>query len=255
VSSLFPWLGGKGRLAKRILERMPPHEVYVEPFAGSIAILLARPEPAKTEVINDFDRELVTFFRVLQHHLVEFCQVFRWAINSRQMFRWLNETNPDTLTDIHRAARFYYLQRLAFGGRRVGQTYGVAVKRGPRINFVRLEEDLSEFHQRLAGVVVECLPWQECLRRYDRPETLFFVDPPYWQAEGYAAPSLTIEDYETMAEVLAGIQGRAILTINDHPAMRKTFARFRHEEVDLAQFGSPEARKGQRRRELIYYTW
>jgi DNA adenine methylase len=255
VSSLFPWLGGKGRLAKRILESMPPHTTYCELFAGSAAILFARPQPAPVEVINDLDREVIAFFRVLQHHLVEFCNTFKWAINSREMFRWLRDADPDSLTDIHRAARFYYLQRLSFGGKRTGQTYGVSVGRKPRINFVRLEEDLSEYHQRLAGVVVECLPWQECLRRYDRPETLFFVDPPYWQAEGYAAPPLTLEDYQLMAEALAGIQGRAILTINDHPEMRKTFAGFRHEAVDLAQFGSPEARQGQRRRELIYYTW
>jgi DNA adenine methylase len=255
MSSLFPWLGGKGRLAKRILDRMPPHDTYCELFAGSAAILLARPEPAKTEVLNDLDRELVTFFRVLQHHLVEFCQSFKWAINSREMFRWLSDVDPDSLTDIHRAARFYYLQRLGFGGKRVSQTYGISVGRKPRINFVRLEEDLSEYHQRLAQVVVECLPWMDCLRRYDRPETLFFIDPPYWQTEGYAVPPLSLDDYRDMADALAGIRGRAVLTLNDHPEMRAIFGRFRHEVVELAQFGSPEERRGQRRRELIFYTW
>lgn len=255
MSSLFPWLGSKSRLAKLILQRMPEHRTYVEVFAGSAAILFARQEPAATEVLNDLDRELVTFFRVLQHHLVEFCQSFKWAINSRQMFKWLEGTDPDTLTDIQRAARFYYLQRLAFGGKRTGHTYGVSVGRPVRINFVRLEEDLSEYHQRLAQVVVECLPWQECLRRYDRSETLFFVDPPYWETEGYAPPPLSLDDYATLAETLGALQGRAILTLNDHPDMRKIFRRFRSEAVELAQYGGPAARAGQRRRELIFYTW
>ncbi len=255
MSSLFPWLGSKSRIAKRILAAMPEHETYCEVFAGSAAILFARPEPAKTEVLNDLDREVVTFFRVLQHHLVEFCSTFKWAINSREMFKWLEGTDPDSLTDIRRAARFYYLQRLAFGGKRVGQTYGVAVGRGPRINFVRLEEDLSEYHQRLAQVVVECLPWQECLRRYDRPETLFFLDPPYWETEGYATPPLELADYRTLAAALASLRGKAILTLNDHPDMRQIFGRFRSEAVDLAEFGGAGKAAGRRRRELIFYTW
>lgn len=178
-SSPLPWMGSKRRVAQQILERMPEHTCYVELFAGSAAVLFARDEPAKVEVINDLDGELVNLFRVLKHHLVEFVQQFRWGITSRQMWRWLDDTPPETLTDIQRAARFYYLHRLGFGGKSVGRTFGYSPTSPPRINFLRIEEALSDVHQRLAHVLVEQKPWQDCLRRYDRPTTFFFADPPY----------------------------------------------------------------------------
>ncbi|QPP51544.1 DNA adenine methylase [Halomonas sp. SS10-MC5] len=93
--------------------------------------------------------------------------------------------DPRHLTDIQRAARFFYLQKLAFGGKVAGQTFGTSATSPPRLNLMRIEEDLSTAHLRLARTVVEHLDWAECMRRYDRPGTLFYLDPPYWGTAGY----------------------------------------------------------------------
>ncbi len=107
---IIPWIGGKRRLADRLFPLFPKHSCYVEPFAGGAALFFLRPVPADVEVLNDVNGDLVNLYRVVQHHLEEFVRQFKWALSSRQVFRWLQETRPETLTDIQRAARFYYLQ-------------------------------------------------------------------------------------------------------------------------------------------------
>lgn len=250
---LFPWPGNKRRLAKHILPLLTaPHRTYVEPFAGSAAILFMR-DPAPIEVINDINGELVRLYRCVQHHLEELVRQFRWALVSREMFRWAQLQHVDTLTDIQRAARFFYLQKLAFGGKVASQTFGVSPGSAPRINLLRIEEDLSQAHLRLARVTIEHLPWQECLQRYDRPETLFFLDPPYWQTMGYGN-SFGIDQHEALAAAMRSLQGRAILTINDHPDMRRVYAGFSCELLSITYTvgGGSRAKPAG---ELLIRTW
>lgn len=113
---IVPWIGGKRRLAKHILPLFPAHECYVEPFCGAAALYFLK-VPGKIEVINDINGELVNLYRVVKHHLEEFVRQFKWALVSRQIYKWLQITPEETLTDIQRAARFYYLQKQAFGAR------------------------------------------------------------------------------------------------------------------------------------------
>ena len=220
---IIPWPGGKRRLIRHLYPHFPAHECYVEAFAGGAAALLMRPVPAPVEVLNDVNGDLVRLYRCVQHHLDEFVRQFRWALVSRKMFEWAQLQHPDTLTDIQRAARFYYLQKLAFGGKVAGQSFGyVATVSGPRLNLLRIEEELSAAHIRLANVIVEHLPWHDCLKRYDRPGTLFYLDPPYWQTEGYGV-DFPWSEYEQLASMMRNLQGRAVLSINDHPQIRELF--------------------------------
>jgi DNA adenine methylase len=227
---LVSWPGGKRRLARKILPYFTPHTCYVEPFAGAAGMLFSKPEQAKVEVINDINSDLVCLYRVVQHHLEEFVRQFKYALVSREMFRWCNLQNVQTLTDIQRAARFFYLQQLTFGGKVEGRTFGTATTTRP-INFLRIEESLSQAHLRLSQVVVECLPWQLCVSRYDRPHTLFFCDPPYWDTAGYDVP-FEIDQYQQLAEALRDIKGQFVLTINDHPMMRSVFSGFRMDQIE-----------------------
>jgi len=174
---LIPWMGGKRRLADRLIPLFPPHECYVEVFAGGAALFFMRPQPAPVEVLNDLNGDLVTLYRVVQNHLEEFVRQFKWALSSRQIFEWQKMTRPETLTDIQRAARFFYLQQHAFGAKLTSQAFGTATT-GPAINLLRIEENLSAAWQRLAGTYVEHLPWLNCAERYDRAHTFFYMDPP-----------------------------------------------------------------------------
>jgi DNA adenine methylase len=138
------------------------------------------------------------------------------------MFKWLKDMPAETLTDVQRAPRFYYLQHQCFGGRVQGQNWDTDTQ-APPVNLLRLEEQLSAAHLRLAGAYIERMDWRECIKRYDRPYTFFYLGPPYWQTEGYAVP-FPFAEYLAMAEVLRGLKGKAIPSINDHPSIREVFA-------------------------------
>lgn len=231
ASPLVPWIGGKRRLAKFLLPLFPAHSCYVEPFCGAAALFFMK-DPVEAEVLNDINGDLVSLYRVVQHHLDEFVRQFRWALSSRQIYGWLNEAAIEPLTDIQRAARFYYLQKLGFGGKVDGRTFGTATTSPPRLNLLRIEEDLSAAHLRLCRTYIENLAWDECIRRYDRPHSLFYCDPPYWATEGYGV-GFGLEQYDRMAELARTIKGRMVISVNDIPEMRKAFAGLAMETVGI----------------------
>jgi len=198
------------------------------------------------------ERELVRLYRVVQNHLEEFVRHFKFALSSREVFKWQQETPPDTLTDIQRAARFFYLQQQAFGGKVNGQTWGTATT-VPPINLLRIEENLSAAHLRLAGAFIEHMDWHKLMERYDRPHTLFYLDPPYWQTEGYGVEFGLVE-YEKMAELLGRLQGKAVVSLNDHPDIRRIFSAFQMDTVPIS-YTVGGGSKAVDRAELIIYSW
>ena len=223
---IIPWPGGKRRLLRHLYPHFPQHECYVEAFAGGAAALLMRSVPAPVEVLNDINGELVRLYRCVRHHLDELIRQFRWELISRERFEWAKLERPETLTDIQRAARFYYLQKLAFGGKVHAQNFGyVASGNGPRMSLMRIEEELSAVHLRLSNVIIEHGPWQEVVSRYDRPATLHYLDPPYWETEGYGV-EFPFTEYVAMAEWMRSTQGKVVLSINDHPEIRRVFEGF-----------------------------
>ena len=220
-----PWIGGKRNLAETIIAEIErtPHRLYAEPFVGMAGVFLRRPFKAPAEVINDINREVVTLFRVLQRHYVAFLEMLKWQLTSRAEFERLKDTDPGTLTDLERAARFVYLQRTTFGGKVRGQTFGVSYGPG-RFDVTKLAPILEAVHERLAGVTIECLPWDAFLDRYDRPETLFYCDPPYWGSEDdYGRALWSADDFGRLADRLRRIKGRFLVSLNDVPAVRQAF--------------------------------
>jgi DNA adenine methylase len=249
---IIPWIGGKRRLAKHILPMFPKHVCYVEPFAGAAALYFMK-EQAKCEVLNDVNGDLVNLYRVVKHHLEEFTRQFKWALTSRQMFKWLQDTPAEPLTDIQRAARFFYLQKNAFGGKVSGQSLGTATTSPPRLNLLRLEEDLSQAHLRLSQTYIEHLNWEACIKKYDRDHTLFYCDPPYWGTEGYGV-DFGIEQYDRMAELARTIKGKMIISVNDIPEMRKAFAGLYMERVGITYSVGGAGRYG-KTSELVIRNW
>lgn len=230
-----PYIGGKRNLAARIVERIEaiPHAIYAEPFVGMGGVFLRRRSAPRSEVINDAGQDVVTLFRILQRHYVAFLDMLRFQLTSRVEFERLVRTDPATLTDLERAARFLYLQRTAFGGKAAGRTFGVSPANPARFDVTKLQPLLEAVHERLAGVTIECLLYRELIRRYDRPGTLFYLDPPYWGCEDdYGRGLFSRDDFGALAEQLAGIRGRFILSVNDVPPIRELFGRFAIEAVE-----------------------
>ncbi len=236
MKSPLAYMGGKSRMVKTLVPMIHKisHTCYCEPFCGAAWVLFGKdPGVSEVEVINDLDGELVSFWRVVQKHYLPFLDMYRHAVVSRQMFEWHKMERPETLTDLERAARYYYLQRLSFGGKVKGRTFGYSPTSLPKLDITAVESDLLDVHQRLAHVTIEHLDGLDCIRRYDRKGTLFFIDPPYLHVAGYEV-EFPKDRYQELADLLSGISGRFILTLNNHPQIREIFARFKISEVETS---------------------
>ena len=245
---VIPLIGGKRRLAKTILPMFPEHTCYAEPFCGAAALYFMKHQ-TEVEVLNDINGELINMYRVVKHHLDEFIRQFRWALASRELYKWLQITPEETLTDVQRAARFYYLQKLAFGGKVADQNFGTATTSAPRLNLLRIEEDLSQAHLRLSRTYIEHQAWFDCIKKYDRPHTLFYCDPPYWGTEGYGV-DFGLEQYDQMADLARSIKSKMIISVNDIPEMRKAFNGLTIDTTEIT-YTVGGANRSARRSELI----
>lgn len=246
VTPAAGYIGGKRNLARRLVSIIGrvPHDSYAEPFVGMGGIFLRRSARPRAEAINDISGDVANFFRILQEHYPYFIDMLRWRVASRAEFDRLRALPADRLTDLQRAARFLYLQRLAFGGKVQGRGFGVDASAGARFNIAKLEPMLADIHERLAGVVIEQLPYGDFIRRYDRSGALFYLDPPYWGCEtDYGQDVFSRADFAALADQLDGIKGKFLLSINATEGARATFARFHVADVPTTYTigGEPKA--------------
>ncbi len=241
------YIGGKNRLAKKIIEMFPDHTTYVEAFAGGAQVLFHK-EPSSVEVLNDMDGEVVNFFRICQSHYEELVRYLKFSIVSRKWFELLETQNPVALTDIQRAARFLYLQKNAYAGLIRKRYFHYSVAQSSNFDPGSLPQLIEKTHQRLARVQIECLPYEEILKRYDRPETLFYLDPPYWDRKLYRF-NFAEADFVKLEERLRQIRGKFILSLNDLPEVRKLFHHFAFKEIELHY--TSQKSEGKRYRELL----
>lgn len=235
--------GGKNRLAKTIIPMFPPHACYAEPFCGGAQVFFHK-SPSKVEVLNDLDGELINFFRVAQSHPDELIRCLHYHLGSRRWFDLYKTTDPKTLTDIERAVRFFYIRRLSFGGKVLSPTFGYSVVGRPRFRPARIPEMIQRAHKRLQEVQIECLPYQQILKRYDNKQTVFYLDPPYWNLP-YYHHNFTKEDFIELAALIARIKGKFILSLNDTPEVRKLFQVFHITTVELPYSCARQKRKHQ----------
>jgi len=241
------YIGGKNRIANQIIEIFPEHKTFVEVFAGGAQVLFHK-EPSAVEVLNDLDGDVVTFFRVCQLHYDELVRYLKFTVISREWFDLLQAQDPKALTDIQRAARFFYLQKNAYAGLIRHRKFGYSIEEPSRFNPERIPELIENTHKRLLRVQIESLPYEEILRRYDRPGTLFYLDPPYFGRKLYNF-NFSEADFIELAKRLGQLRGKFVLSLNDVPEVRRIFRRFHFREIDLAYTAQQTA--GKRFRELL----
>lgn len=203
----FAYYGGKGQLAPWIASMLPPHRVYIEPFAGSAAVLLAK-EPAKHEVLNDLDGNLITFFRVLREQPEELVRVLELTPYSRVEFG-LSDPNEQGISDVERARRYWVRVNQSFNkNAEMNNGWSVSVQTGAssaRTVLNRIER-LPEVVRRLMGTIIENRPAIDVIRAFGKPDAAIYVDPPYHHdtrtgTSGYVH-DFGPEDHARLAEAL-----------------------------------------------------
>lgn len=218
MNSFIKWVGGKRLLRGQILAEFPADFTsYVEVFGGAAWLLFAKEKHAETEVYNDVNHDLVNLFRCMKYHGNALQEELKWSMVSREMFQEsvADYRNPN-LTDIQRAARFFILVKCSFGAKMENFS-------GSRVSLANTVIHMEKFQKRLRNTIIEQMDFERLIRQYDRAGTLFYTDPPYYQAEGYYDSGFGEPDHVRLRETLEKIKGKFVLTYNDCPFIRELY--------------------------------
>ncbi len=223
----FKWRGGKSKLASKIIPYFPEHKCYVEPFFGSGAMFFARTERAKIECVNDLNGEIANFFRVVREQADEFCERLPLYPHSRDDFNYLKGLDVEALSPLDRALRFYIVQTGSFSGGGATFANHGATRKHPSVRYETLK--IKRICEALEGATIENRPYEKLLPLYDKPDTFFYLDPPYHKTHNdeYKVGGFPTENYEYIARFMKTQKGKTALSINDHPFIRDLFKDFR----------------------------
>jgi DNA adenine methylase len=224
MNSLLRWVGGKNSRAKMLIKMFPDeYQAYVEVFGGAGNVLFSKP-PSKKEILNDFDGDLVNFWKQVKENHTSLIESFKYILISRQTFdeyaAKLN--NSDYKDDLERAHIYYYINRLTHAGDMKYPKYSKDRKESKRLDLLLLEQNVNQAYDRLVKVEIERLHFKDIITGYDDNKNFFFLDPPYRNKKKYRV-SMCEEDYKTLAELCKNLKGKFLMTINDDDFIRELF--------------------------------
>lgn len=245
----FPYYGAKGRLAPWIVGHMPrDHRVYVEPFAGSAAVLFARSRPAPHEVLNDLDGNVTTFFRMLRDHEADLVRALQLTPYGREEYR-AADLEASGISDLERARRFFVRTTQSFNacgaarGKRASWSNGMRRGSSQATTVADLVDRLYAAAGRLRKVVIENRPAADVIALYDAPDAVLYCDPPYLDSTrtglrdhrqgDYAHDSNTEIDHRQLAEVLHGCQSVVLLSGYDSPLYGELYGDWDRVEISV----------------------
>lgn len=247
----IPRLGGKSRLRKEIIKKIPQHTCYIEPFFGVGWVFFGK-EKSRVEVVNDIDGELINLFKMIKFHAEEIKRLMMYEISSRDLFYIYKGTDPKTLTEIQRAVRYMYIVSQSFASKGNSFGYGTTTRPSPQIFGV---EDLTKLKARLRNTYIENLDYREIIKKYDRKHSFFFCDPPYLGTDTKFSIDSKIEfgikEHQELCHILRELKGNFLLTINNHEYIREIYKDFKIVETKVNYSVSRKSEGRKKYKELI----
>ena len=225
---LLRYHGGKWRLAEFILAQLPPHDVYVEPFGGAASVLLQK-DPARIEIYNDLEQEVVNLFRVLRvpARADELRRSLELTLFSRAEYEEAFD-GVDPADVVERARRLVLRMGQSIGNKNRQQRSGwrtrtAKSKISPTLAWSGWPEHMPAIINRLRYTILECLPWQQIVALYDDPHTLFYCDPPYCadvrsrNHKKMYVHEMSLADHEDFLKTMRAVRGMVALSAYPHP--------------------------------------
>lgn len=246
MNSFIGWIGGKKALRNIIIEKFPKEfSSYIEVFGGAGWILFAKEKrSSQVEVFNDLNSNLINLYRCIKYHSDELKKELSYLLTSREIFYDFKEqVDIRGLTDIQRAARYFYLIKISFGN----GTKTFATSKKSIDNTLEYFDNIKE---RLSGVIIENKDFKNLIEVYDKPKSLFYLDPPYHGTEKYYDSLFSEDDHIRLKNILDKIEGKFILSYNDDEFIRELYSNFRIEEVERNNTLSSKS-NSERYKELI----
>ena len=236
-----------------------PHQIYVEAYGGGASVLLNKP-PSPIEVLNDIDSEVVNIFRVVQDEakFKELKHRLEWTLYSRAEFvKALDILQNETITDpVLRAWAFFVAQNQGFAGKDSRNfsegDWGRSFTRNQATAFASKVESLEIVRNRLRNVLVDNIDAIACVRYWDSPDTLFYLDPPYIHdtrktKEAYHHEA-DDDGHRQLVNTLLSIKGQVVLSGYAHetyePLLKSGWQKV---EIDTVCFAAGSIRKSKLR--------
>lgn len=231
---MLPYLGGKSYLASWIISHFPEKYQqlsYCEVFGGGGWVLFKK-EPSRIEIYNDLNQDLVNLFRIIRDNYTKFAHRANWSMHSRAMFQEATERlqNDRSLSETERAVFFALRQIQSFSGTRKAWAYRVSPNHSFSGRWFPFLKRIELINARLKKVQIECLDFEEVIKKYDSKDTLFYLDPPYVGTERYynsKDAEFMKDDHSRLAHTLKRIKGRFVLSYYEHKFVRANYKQFR----------------------------
>lgn len=213
----FSWVGGKSKLANDIAKEFVAHNQYVEVFGGALNVLYTK-EPSKVEIVNDINSELINLHKAIRNNPQSLSMYLNNLLVSREIFDDIKTGKLTPKNNIERASFYYYLLTQSFGSKcgNFAMTKSLKAK--------NIYKDYNKWSNRLKHCTIENLSYDKLIKEYDRLDTLFYLDPPYYQTENYYTNcTFTKQDHINLRDILSNIKGKFVLSYNDEPFIKELY--------------------------------
>lgn len=208
------YYGGKQKLCIEIINRIPEHTLYGEPFLGGAAVFFGK-LPSEVEVINDTNRELINFYRVVQQDFVSLEKEVQISLYSRDLHRKANViyNNPDMFSEVKKAWAVWVMSSQGFSSK-IGDVWGYDKSKNTVAKKVTNKKAsfTEEYAIRLQNVQLECTDALRVISSRDTPESFFYCDPPYYNSDCGHYDGYSLQDFENLLKQLSTIQGKFLLS-------------------------------------------
>lgn len=255
------YYGGKQNLVSKILPLLAqcPHTTYVEPFVGGGAIFWAKPK-SEVEIINDLNREVVNFYKVLQSDFKALQAKVLETPHSRALHKDANVIyqNPHMFSDVERAWAFWVATNLGFAGMiGKGWKYGTTSNTSEKGHSNKKKAFLVELQQRLDLVQIECKDALEIIKWRDREGTLFYCDPPYFNSDCGHYDGYSEADFKALLESLSQLKGKFLLSSYPSAILDEFVERFGWKQEVITGLVSVNTKSGTKKvkHEVLTYNF
>lgn len=246
------YYGGKQQMLPHILPLIPKHTIYTESFAGGAAVFWAK-EPAKIEVLNDLNGEIVNFYTILQTEFSKFKALVASTLHSREQYQDALHVykRPHLFDPIRRAWAFWILTNQGFAAK-IG-SWGYDKTRNSKVNKLEfLRENLDEHYlKRIQNTQIENNDACKVILSRDSEETFHYVDPPYINSNQGHYGGYTEKDFEKLIDTLSQVKGKFLLSSYDDPMLQEAAKTFGWEQQKISKHLSASTKQGARKVEVL----
>lgn len=250
------YYGGKQKLANKIISIIPEHTLYCEPFVGGAAVFFAKHQ-SEIEVLNDTNKELINFYKMVQNEFVGLEKEIRISLHSRDLHRKASViyNHPDMFSEIRRAWAVWVLSSQSFSAQ-LDSTWGYDISKNTTTKKIinnrdRFTEDMAI---RLQNVQIESADALYIIRGRDREASFFYLDPPYFNSDCGHYDGYSQQDFENLLITLSELKGKFLMSSYPSPLLKQYTKANGWHTWSVEQNVSVNSKSGRQKRKIEVLT-